>query len=93
MKYFRLLSYIESFSLLILFLVAMPLKYFAGMPEAVRFVGTVHGVLFLMFIYTSIVLGRQLRWPARRILSSWIIASIPLGPVLFERQLFKTDEL
>jgi integral membrane protein len=88
MKYFRVLSYIEGASLLALLLVAMPLKYLAGMPEAVRLAGTLHGALFLMFVYSSVALGRELRWSARRILLAWIIASIPLGPVLFEEKLF-----
>jgi integral membrane protein len=91
MRYFRILSYVEAASLLALFFIAMPLKYFAGMPEAVRIVGTIHGVLFLMFVYSSITLGRRLGWPVHRIFTAWVIASIPLGPVLFERKLFGSD--
>lgn len=89
MRYFRILSYAEAASLLVLLLIAMPLKYLAGLPEAVRIAGTIHGVLFLMFIYTSIALGRSLGWPIRRIVLAWGIASVPLGPVWFERELFK----
>jgi integral membrane protein len=89
MKYFRILSYLEGASLVALLLVAMPLKYLAGNPEPVRFIGTIHGALFLMFVYTSIMLGRQLRWPLRRIVIAWMIASIPFGPVFFEKVLFE----
>ena len=41
----------EGISFLVLLLIAMPLKYFMQMPEAVKFVGWVHGALFVAFIY------------------------------------------
>jgi integral membrane protein len=88
MRYFRILSYVEAASLLVLFFVAMPLKYLAGMPEAVRIVGTIHGVLFVVFVCASIVVGSQHEWSFLRIVGSWVIASIPFGPWLFERRLF-----
>ena len=40
----------EGMSLLLLLFVAMPLKYYAGMSMAVKIIGPIHGVLFLVFI-------------------------------------------
>ncbi|MEO5970842.1 MAG: DUF3817 domain-containing protein, partial [Bdellovibrionia bacterium] len=62
--------------------------YFAGLPEAVRLAGTLHGILFIMYIYTSITLSKRLKWTFPKLVSSWAIASIPLGPVIFEKRLF-----
>ena len=45
---FRLISIIEGISYLILIFIAMPLKYFAGIPEAVKSCGMAHGI----FIYS-----------------------------------------
>ena len=42
----RRFSLVEGISTLVLFLVAMPLKYVLGYPMAVTYVGWVHGVLF-----------------------------------------------
>lgn len=54
-----LLALVEGGSLIALVGIAMPLKYFAGMPEAVRVVGMVHGVLFLWATVTLLfVLAR-----------------------------------
>lgn len=89
MKYFRLLSYFEAASLMVLLLIAMPLKYFVGNPDPVRFAGTIHGVLFLMFVCVSVVFGQQRNWSPRKIMASWVIASVPLGPVFFEKFLFE----
>jgi len=46
----RLVTWLEGLSLLTLLFVAMPLKHVFGMPLAVRVVGSVHGLLFLLFI-------------------------------------------
>ena len=40
---------VEGVSFLLLMGVAMPLKYFAGMPEAVKLAGWCHGVFFILY--------------------------------------------
>ena len=54
----RLVAKIEGVSFLILLGVAMPLKYAAGLPIAVKIVGWAHGVLFILFVLAL--------WGARR---------------------------
>jgi integral membrane protein len=45
----RFVGFVEGVSYLVLLFIAMPLKYWAGMPLAVRVVGMLHGVLFILF--------------------------------------------
>jgi integral membrane protein len=45
----RALGMIEAVSFLLLVGVAMPLKYFADLPLAVKIAGWLHGMLFLAF--------------------------------------------
>lgn len=45
----RFVGFLEGMSYLILLGIAMPLKYWAGMPLAVRIVGSMHGGLFVLF--------------------------------------------
>ena len=54
LRVLRIASIIEGVTLLLLFLVAMPLKYMADTPMAVTIVGPIHGTAFL--IYTALVL-------------------------------------
>ena len=54
LRVLRIVSVIEGATLLLLFLVAMPLKYVADTPLAVSIVGPIHGAAFL--IYTALVL-------------------------------------
>ncbi|MEM6884314.1 MAG: DUF3817 domain-containing protein [Verrucomicrobiota bacterium] len=54
MPAFRALRYTaiaEGISYLILLFIAMPLKYGMGIEIAVRVVGMIHGILFLLLIY------------------------------------------
>lgn len=37
-------------SFLVLLFVAMPLKYAAGIPEAVKYTGWAHGILFILYV-------------------------------------------
>ena len=50
LRQLRLVALLEGTSFLVLLFIAMPLKYLADLPLAVRIVEACHGVLFLMFI-------------------------------------------
>ncbi|MBF9224019.1 DUF3817 domain-containing protein [Hymenobacter ruricola] len=50
----RLVAILEGVSFLVLLLVAMPLKYLAGQPQAVRPVGMAHGLLFVLYCFLLI---------------------------------------
>lgn len=61
-----ILALVEGASLVALVGIAMPLKYFADMPEAVRVVGLAHGLLFLWATATlAVVLSRGHLSPLR----------------------------
>ena len=49
-RVFRMTALAEGVSFLTLLFVAMPMKYFMGMPEVVRVVGSIHGGLFLLYV-------------------------------------------
>ena len=40
------IAFLEGLTLIALVCVAMPLKYWAGMPQAVSIIGPIHGVAF-----------------------------------------------
>lgn len=78
---------VEAVSFLVLLLVAMPLKYLAGMPLAVRIVGMAHGVLFIMYVLALLRAAGEGKWPHRRSLQGLLASVIPLGPFWFEGRL------
>ena len=85
----RLLSMAEGTSTLLLFGIAMPLKYFADMPMAVRIVGSVHGLLFVGLAVVFLLAIRRVPI-SRKLATAGIIAAIlPFGPFVFDRWLGK----
>ena len=66
LRQFRVIALLEGASFIVLLFVAMPLKYLAGMPLPTRVAGSVHGLLFLLFIAVLIRASAERRWPFRR---------------------------
>lgn len=82
---FRWLGRLEGTSFLILVLIAMPLKYIFGHPEAVRAVGMAHGVLFLVYILAANYVAMQSNWTKKVWFFSYVAAVLPLGTFVFEK--------
>ena len=53
-RLFRFIGLVEGITTLALFLIAMPLKYWFGMPELVRPVGMIHGLAFIAYILAMV---------------------------------------
>lgn len=83
----RVVAFLEGVSYLALLGVAMPLKYFAGMPAAVRVTGTIHGVLFLLYVAAVVRAGVRRRWPILRWAENLTASLLPFGPFLIEPRL------
>ncbi|HEX2534918.1 MAG TPA: DUF3817 domain-containing protein [Chitinophagaceae bacterium] len=88
----RLLGLLEGVSLLVLLFIAMPLKYAAGRPEMVRYVGWAHGLLFVLFMGAALTayLGRN--WPFKKLVLAFLAAFVPFGTFWFDRQLKREEE-
>jgi integral membrane protein len=87
----RLIAIAEGVSFLLLLLVAMPLKYLAGIPEAVRVVGMLHGVLWVAFVAALGHAWLTLRWPLRRLAIGLAGSVTPFGPFLLEASLRREE--
>lgn len=90
---FRMIGIAEGVSFLVLLLIAMPLKYFMQMPEAVKFVGWVHGALFVAFIYFAFEVMGSLKKNFFWFMKAFAAAFIPCGTFIFDRQLKKEASL
>jgi integral membrane protein len=87
----RQLALIEGISTLVLFGIAMPLKYFAGMPLAVRIVGSVHGALFVALVVMLLVAIRKVPISPALAAAGIAAAVVPGGPFLLDRHLARFD--
>jgi integral membrane protein len=83
----RRLGTVEGISTLILFGIAMPLKYLAGVPMAVTIVGSIHGVLFLALV-SMFLLGTKRIPISKGMAAAGIVAAVvPFGPFIMDRRL------
>lgn len=80
----RLVAFLEGVSFLLLLGVAMPLKYLASLPIAVRIVGAVHGVLFLLFCLLLVLVMRERRWSLGRGAAGLLASLIPFGTFIID---------
>lgn len=83
----RLSSLLDGVSYLILLGIAMPLKYMADMPMAVRIVGSLHGLFFLalcLFLLIALV-RKQLSFGWCVVV--FVCALIPFAPFFLDRKL------
>jgi integral membrane protein len=87
LRRFRWVAFLEGLSFVLLLFLAMPLKYWAGMPLAVRIVGGAHGLLFVGFIWALFEVAVERAWPARRWGAALFSSLVPFGTFVFDRSL------
>lgn len=83
----RTLSMIEGTSTILLFFVAMPLKYFADMPMAVTIVGSLHGLLFVALVGMFVVGLSAIPLPVRLTVLGILASIVPFGPFVLDSSL------
>lgn len=87
MGYFRFVAVLEGISYLILLGIAMPLKYMAGLPEAVKYVGWAHGVLFVAFCFLLLKVWIRYKWSFLKTFIAFLASLLPFGTFFLDRQL------
>jgi integral membrane protein len=88
---FRRVARAEGVSFLLLLFVAMPLKYMAGIPMAVKLVGWAHGVLFVWYWIAAVPLFTVLKWPVDRIIGLGLASILPFGTFVMERKWLRDE--
>jgi integral membrane protein len=92
-SWFRKIAFAEGISFLVLLLIAMPLKYFAGMPKAVTIIGSLHGVLFVALAVAAYLVkdqyNRSIAWGFKVFISS----IIPFGTFYMDKEWKREEEV
>lgn len=88
---FRLISFSEGLSFLILLGIAMPLKYIWKMPEYVRIVGMLHGILFISYIAFLVMASIECKWTLKTCMLLFISSIFPFGFLFAENMFLKKE--
>ncbi|MBN8419240.1 MAG: DUF3817 domain-containing protein [Verrucomicrobia bacterium] len=86
-SFLRSVGLLEAISYLILLGIAMPLKYFWGMPLAVRICGSIHGGLFVVFCFALWRVLMNTGWPFSRAVLVFIASLLPFVPFFIDRRM------
>lgn len=86
----RIVAFLEGVSYLVLLGIAMPLKYIAGIPQAVRVVGMAHGVLFVLFVILLIQVATERSWTFKKSSLSFFSSLVPFGTFYADARWFRS---
>ena len=81
------ISIIEGISLILLLFVAVPLKYIWGYKIATLIMGSIHGILWLAFLYILNEARKKNNFDTKLVVELVILSVVPFGFILIERKL------
>ena len=90
---FRMIGIAEGISFLILLLIAMPVKYFLKIPEAVKIAGWMHGAFFIGYMYFAVEVMVAFKKNIGWCLKTFIAAFVPLGTFVTDKELKKQEKI
>ena len=84
---FRKIAVAEGISYVVLVFIAMPLKYWAGIPLAVKYTGWAHGLLFVLYIILVIMAWSEYKWSFKKAAIIGGASLIPFAPFWVDKKL------
>jgi integral membrane protein len=87
---YRVLAYIVGVLLVVLVFIGIPLQVLAHQNAVVQYVGTTHGILYLVYLLAAYSLARRLRLPLGRTLVVLLAGTIPIMTFVVERWVSRT---
>lgn len=86
---FKIVSWLEGISYILLLFVATPIKYMLGNPEYVKLLGMPHGLFFILYIVLAYILKSDFKWSNKTLVIVWLLAIIPFGTFFVGKYLKK----
>ena len=87
----RIIAFAEGMSFLILLFIAMPLKYIWQQPQAVRQFGSMHGLLFVLYILLVVLCSIEYRWKFWKVGILLLISVIPFGNFYADKHYLRAE--
>jgi integral membrane protein len=83
---FRIISFLEGVSYLLLLFVAVPIKYFQGDVSYVKMLGMPHGVLFMLYLVLAVVLKKEMNWSLKALGIISLASILPFGTFYVDKK-------
>jgi integral membrane protein len=85
----RVIALLEGWSLLILLFIAVPVKYIMGIPEATQAIGLIHGILFVLFVFATLIISFLQKWNLGTVFVVMASSVVPFGTFYIDRKLLR----
>ncbi|WP_116452451.1 DUF3817 domain-containing protein [Blastococcus litoris] len=82
---YRVMATVVGVLLVLLFVVAVPLKHWGGIPEPVTVLGTAHGWLYALFFLSAVDLALRAKWSLKGTAITLVLGTIPFLSFVGER--------
>ena len=86
-KQFGLINTVEGYSYLVLLFIAMPMKYLMGIALATKIVGSIHGILFILFMLLLVIAWQDAKWSIKETIIFFIASLIPFGTFFTKKRI------
>lgn len=83
---YRIMAYTTGVLIILLFFVAVPIRYLGHNHGPVAVIGTAHGFLFMVYLVTALDLGVRLRWRWLKLGLVMLAGTIPFASFVAERR-------
>lgn len=85
---FRKVAILEGISFLLILFITMPLKYFMDMPTPNKWIGYIHGALFILYIVWVLMLKQEENWSTKKTVLALLASIIPFGTFWADKKLY-----
>jgi integral membrane protein len=89
MKIFRIVSFLEGVSYLLLLFIGTPVKYFGEDPSYVKMLGMPHGILFMLYVILAFMLKNEMQWDRKNFAFILLCSILPFGTFYMDRKYLK----
>ena len=83
---FRIISFLEGISYLLLMSLGLYYKYALNDPSFVKIFGMPHGILFMLYIVLAVTLKNQMKWSYKNLGIVLAASIIPFGTFYIDKK-------
>jgi integral membrane protein len=84
---FKIISWLEGISYILLLFFATPYKYFYHNDSYVKMLGMPHGILFIMYVVIAYFIKIELKWDNKTFYKVLFASIIPFGTFFIGKHL------
>ncbi|MCK5677711.1 MAG: DUF3817 domain-containing protein [Flavobacteriaceae bacterium] len=86
---FRIVSYLEGISYLLLLFIGVPLKYLADNDILVKSLGMPHGLLFILYVLLAFFIKPNFNWSNKDFIFILLASVVPFGTFYIDYKFLK----